>query len=369
MRKGYTTGTCAQAAAKAAVMMLTSAKIVKNVEIETASAVKINLGLIDQEKGADFAKCAVIKDSGDDPDITNGAKIYAEVKFSQTPGITLRGGRGVGKVTRPGLAVNVGEYAINPIPRQMIIGEVLPFLSYIDTNSEKKGFEVIISVPQGEELAKQTFNPRLGIEGGISIIGTTGIVQPKSLDAYKASLSLQLDVLKASGKKKVALVLGYVGEKFCKETLGLEDDSIVKIGDHVGFMFEECARKGIKDVFFAGHIGKLAKVANGQFNTHCQFGDARLDTIAQYAKLLGASESVIQEISVQKTAEAAIEILKKNNLSETFSRLAEAVIEKIDGLVKGVLNIHCYVLSLDGTLLAAGNGRGRSLLAKPYSYE
>ena len=131
-----------------------------------------------------------------------------------------------------------------------------------------------ISVPRGEELAKQTFNPRLGIEGGISILGTTGIVEPKSLAAYKASLSLQLDVIKASGSNRAALVPGYVGERFCKEVLRIKDDIIVKTGDHIGFMFEECAQKGINEIIFAGHIGKLVKVANGQFNTHCQHGDA-----------------------------------------------------------------------------------------------
>ncbi len=353
LKTGFTTGTCAQAAAKGAVTMLITGKRVEAVEVETASAQKLNLKLIEQEIEADFARCAVIKDSGDDPDITNGAKICAQVGFSKIPGVALRGGKGVGKVTRPGLAVKVGEYAINPVPRQMIIREVSSFLSYIGAGARKKGFEVIISVPQGEELAGQTFNPRLGIEGGISIIGTTGIVEPKSQAAYKASLSLQLDVLKASGKNKVALVLGYVGEKFCKETLGLEDHSIVKIGDHVGFMFEECARKGIKEIFFAGHIGKLAKVANGQFNTHCQCGDGRLETIARYAKINGAPEDIIRQVLKQETAEGAVAILKNSGLEKTFGAIARAVAEKLSVLANSALNISCYVLSLEGKLLAS----------------
>ena len=353
MKKGYTTGTCAQAAAKGAVRMLITGKKVETIEVETASGQKLDLKLIAQGIGTDFSRCAVIKDSGDDPDITNGAKICAEVRFSQKSGITLRGGKGVGLVTKPGLAVGVGESAINPVPRQMIMDELWPYLSSLDKSAGQKGFEVVISVPQGEELAKQTFNPRLGIEGGISILGTTGIVEPKSLAAYKVSLALQLDLLKASGKNRVALVLGYVGDKFCKETLGLEDDSIVKIGDHVGFMLEECVSKGIKEVFLAGHIGKLAKVANGQFNTHCQFGDGRLDTIAHYAKLSGASERVIRELSIQKTAEAAIEILRENNLQETFNKLAEAVIASINKLVKGALKVNCFVLSLNAQVLGS----------------
>ena len=344
LKKGFTTGSCAQAAAKAAVMMLTSGKIVETVEILTASGAELNISLSDMEIGDGFARCAVIKDSGDDPDITNGAKVFAEARFSGQPGIILKGGKGVGRVTKPGLAVAVGEWAINPVPRKMILQELKPYL-------EKKGFEVTISVPRGEELAKQTFNPRLGIEGGISILGTTGIVEPKSLAAYKASLSLQLDVIKAAGQVRAALVPGYVGEKFCKEVLGIKDDIIVKTGDHIGFMFEECAKKGIREVVFAGHIGKLVKVANGQFNTHCQHGDGRVDTIARYSRLANAPEDIIRELSSQETAEAAGEILKKNNLTAVFDMLAKAVVEKLNELVNSALEIKCYILSLQGEVL------------------
>ncbi len=346
LRKGFTTGTCAQAAAKAALMMLTSGKIVEKVDIVTASGAELNIGLSDQEIGDGFARCSVIKDSGDDPDITNGAKVFAEVRFSNQSGIILKGGKGVGRVTKPGLAAGVGEWAINPVPRKMILQEIkkrgqIPF----------PGLEVTISVPRGEELAEQTFNPRLGIEGGISILGTTGIVEPKSLAAYKASLSLQLDVIKAAGSVRAALVPGYVGEKFCREVLWVKDDIIVKTGDHIGFMFEECAKKGIKEVVFAGHIGKLVKVANGQFNTHCQHGDGRVDTIVRYARLANAPEDIILELFSQETAEAAGEILKKNNLTAVFDLLAKAVVEKLNELVNSALKINCYILSLQGEVL------------------
>ena len=372
LRKGYTTGTCAQAAAKAAVMMLTSGKIVETVDIVTASGAKLNINLSDQEIGDGFAHCSVIKDSGDDPDITNGAKIFAEAIFSGQPGIILKGGKGVGRVTKPGLAVAVGEWAINPVPRKMILKELSSYaLSFprkresrlMDSpvkpgNDKEKGLEVTISVPRGEELAKQTFNPRLGIEGGISILGTTGIVEPKSLAAYKASLSLQLDVIKASGQVRAALVPGYVGEKFCKEVLGIKDDIIVKTGDHIGFMFEECAKKGIHEVIFAGHIGKLVKVANGQFNTHCQHGDGRIDAIVRYARIAKAPEEIIQELSSQETAESAGEILKKNNLTAVFDMLAKAVVEKLNELVNSALEIKCYILSLQGEVFPSPRGRG-----------
>src|SRR5512143_953193 len=266
LKKGYTTGSCAQGAAKAATLALLGRRRIDEVELETPSGIKLLLPVIDTELGDHYARCGVVKDSGDDPDVTHGARIYATVRFSGRPGVTLRGGKGVGIVTKPGLAVPVGEHAINPVPRQMILREVSGLLQ------DGQGVEVTITVPEGEALARKTFNPRLGIEGGISIIGTTGIVEPKSIHAYRTSLSLELDVLKAQGLSTVTLVLGYVGERFCKNVLHLREDSVIKIGDHVGYMLDRCKEKGFKEVLLAGHIGKLVKVAAGQFNTHFRFG-------------------------------------------------------------------------------------------------
>lgn len=347
LRKGFTTGTCAQASAKASAMMLVTKKLLEWVEVETPSGVKLQLPLIDPETGEDYAKCGVIKDAGDDPDITHGAKIYAEVRFSERQGVTIKGGEGVGVVTKPGLAIPVGEYAINTIPREMILREVSQFLP------ENRGLEVTIWVPNGKELAKRTFNPKLGILGGISIIGTTGIVEPKSIDAYKASLSLQLDILRATGYRKATLVLGYVGERYCKSVLGLPDDSIIKIGDHVGFMLEQCAKKGIKEVLLIGHIGKLVKVANGQFNTHHRYGDQRIDTIAHYAMLREAKRETINEILKETTAEATIKILKENGLMGIFDQIAQEVVSRVNELLKERLKMRCVILSLAGEVLGS----------------
>lgn len=216
----------------------------------------------------------------------------------------------------------------------------------------KNGIEVIISAPQGEKIAKRTFNPQIGIVGGISIIGTTGIVEPKSTEAYKTSLSLQLDVLKAQGYKKPALVLGYVGEKFCKEKLNLTSDSIIKIGDHVGFILSECVKKGIKEVILAGYIGKLIKLTNNQFNTHIDFGDRRIETLAKYAKGCRAKKEVINEILTQTTAEAAVAILQKNGLNKVFKKIASDIIIVIKYLTHNKLKVNCMLLSLDGEVLA-----------------
>lgn len=347
LRKGYTTGTCAQGAAKAAALMLLTGRLQDRVEVETPSGVRLHLPVVDPEIGDGYSRCGVVKDSGDDPDTTHGAKICATVKFSPDSGVTIRGGKGVGVVTRPGLAIPVGEYAINPTPREMILREVSQLLP------EDQGLEVTIWVPNGKELAKRTFNPKLGILGGISIIGTTGIVEPKSIDAYKASLSLQLDVLRATGYRKATLVLGYVGERYCKSVLGLPDDSVIKIGDHVGFMLEQCVKKGMEEVLLIGHIGKLVKVAGGQFDTHYRYGDRRMETIADYAAQDGASREIIETILQEKTAEATIRILRENGLMGIFDQIAQEVVSRANEFLKERLNMRCIILSLAGEVLGS----------------
>lgn len=342
LRSGFTTGTAAQAASKASAIMLATKKIIKKVDVELPCGKELVLDLIDQKIERDFASCGVIKDGGDDPDITDKAKIYALVKRIQKQGVFIRGGKGVGVVTKPGLPVEVGEPAINPIPRKMIIKEVSKFLA------KEGGLEVTISVAEGEELAKRTFNPRLGIVGGISILGTTGIVEPRSVDAYKVSLGLQLDIARAHNLKRVALVFGYLGERFCKERLNLLDEEIVKMGDQVGFMLKQCVEREIKEVLVVGHIGKLSKVAAGIFNTHYKFGDARLETISAYASLCGAKKEVIEQLLSLSTAEASIEILKKDNLLGAFDKMAEKIVERINDFIKSQLKTSCIILSLSG---------------------
>ncbi len=343
---GFTTGTCAQAAAKASAIMLVSQKLIKEISVETPSEIKLQMKLSDQKIGKDFAQCSVIKHSGYEIDITDKIKIYACVKFSKGKGITIVGGTGIGKVTKPGLAVKVGEYAINPTPRAMITKEVSPYLS------KERGLEVTISVPAGEALATKTFNPRLGIVGGISIIGTTGLVEPKSIEAYKTSLLLELNMIKAQGNKKAFLVLGYVGEKFCRQVLNLKQNSIIKIGDFVGFMISECVKKKIEEVYLIGHIGKLIKVTNGQFNTHIKFGDNRLERLSYYAKQFGAEKETIKRISAQACTEAAIGILKEKKLEEVFGAVAKDAVKKLNELSMSKLKINCAILSLKGEVLA-----------------
>lgn len=346
LKTGFTTGVSAQAATKGACYMLVNQKIVDSVEVEAPSGIKLNIELQDQQFGKRFAKCAVIKKSCEGGDVTNGAKIFARVRLSEHIGVSIKGSEGVGKVTKPGLAMGMGEWAINPVPRKMIFREASLLLP------KNKGFEVTISVPGGKKIAEETYNPRLGIIGGISIIGTTGIVEPKSLDAYRASLALELDVLRAEGHKEVALVLGYVGERYAKEFLKLKDGSIIKIGDHVGFMLEQCAIKNIKNILLIGHIGKLIKLTAGQFNTHYKFGDNRVSLIAGYAKLYGADKKIVKDILSESTAEATIEILNKAGLMKVFERIAQEVSLKAVEFVNNKVKISTILLSLEGRVLA-----------------
>jgi len=221
-----------------------------------------------------------------------------------------------------------GGSAINPVPRSMIEKELAAYLP------ESRGFKVVISAPGGEELAKKTWNPRLGIKGGISIIGTTGIVEPKSTSAYKMSIELNIKVAAASGSRTLFLTPGYVGEKSLKERFKVPEEAIVKTGDQVGFSLNYCGSIGVKRVVLIGHIGKLVKLAAGIFNTHSKSGDARLETIAAYAAACGADSLVVKQILNLELAEAAIPILKEHKLLKTFKLIGARVVMRCSELTE-----------------------------------
>lgn len=250
LQRGFTSGTCAQAASKAALLMLTSGQIINDVSITLKNGLQLSLPVSGQKIHKNSASCGIIKDSGDDSDISHGKEFRAEVRWTEDADIVIKGGRGVGIVTRPGLPVPPGNAAINPNPQSMIRKELKPLLP------EHKGVLVTISVPEGEALAAETWNPRLGIEGGISIIGTSGIIEPKSSKAYKASIALCLNVLRKSNRESVYITPGYVGEGFLKETICVEDDHIVKVGDHVGFALDTAQKKVLRRSFLSGISGK-----------------------------------------------------------------------------------------------------------------
>lgn len=329
LRCGYTTGSCATAAAKAATIMLFNDIILEKVEIMTPKGIEISIPINSIEKGEDYCTVSVIKDGGDDPDMTNGMEIYARVE-KQESGFTLTGGAGIGVVTKDGLAIKKGLHAINPTPRKTIeeaVRENLPNSkdkNYIFTSGN--GIKITISAPQGIEIAKKTFNPRLGIVGGISILGTTGIVKPMSEEALKESIRIEINQ-KGKVKDKLVLTFGNIGEK-CAKDKGFNEDEIVIISNFVGFALECCDEVNIKEVILIGHIGKLSKVAYGCFNTHSRVNDVRLEVIALELALLGYDTELLKNILEQKTSEGAVKFLG-NGYEELYKNIGNKIVERM----------------------------------------
>ncbi len=316
LRYGYTTGSCATAAAKAATIMLITQKPLNSVEINTPKGWVLNLNIHDIELHEQYVSCAVIKDSGDDPDVTNGIKVFAKVCYHETFKIT--GGRGVGVVTKKGLSIPVGEPAINRVPRETITAEVTAILP------ENKHVLVEISVPKGEKIALKTFNPNLGIVGGISIIGTSGIVEPMSEEALKESLALELAVVKAEGVEAIVLVPGNYGRDFALG-LGLKKSLIVKTSNYTGFVLDKAEEVGFNKILMIGHLGKYIKVAGGIFQTHSKYADARMEILAAYCAAMGGEQQLIEQILTCITTDEAVELIINANLRPVFNRLASRV--------------------------------------------
>lgn len=297
LRSGFTTGACAAAAAKGAALLLRDRRLMEEVEINLPVGRAERFRLQGQQLTASGATCYVVKDAGDDPDVTNGAAIHAtiDVEYFKRPRITLQGGVGVGRVTKPGLAVAVGEWAINPVPRAMILEGVKEVLAL----RCPAAITITISIPDGEARAARTLNARLGIVGGLSILGTTGIVKPISTKAWTDTLDCSVDVALASGCSTVVLSTGrsseLVAEKYfvhtpppfghppCETGGGeLPPESYVMMGDHVGYALRACERKGVKEVVLAGQFAKLLKIACGHEQTHVSSATLDLRELAAW---------------------------------------------------------------------------------------
>ncbi|GAB6137053.1 cobalt-precorrin-5B (C(1))-methyltransferase CbiD [Halanaerobaculum tunisiense] len=339
LRRGYTTGSAATSAAKAATKMLFSSQQVDQIRIDTPAGVELELKVVNTKLESGYAQATIIKDGGDDPDVTDGLEIRAKVEKTKG-GIQLRGGVGVGRVTKPGLPIDQGQAAINPVPRQMIsqeINKVLP----ID-----EGVRITIEVPKGVETAQKTLNPKLGITGGISILGTTGIVEPMSEQAYKDSLAISVDQAVASGIKKLVLVFGNYGKRRAKKS-GFKDEAIIRMSNFVGFMLEHCVKQQVEKVTIIGHIGKLVKVAAGIFNTHSQLADARLETIAAHTASLGGSQELIKQILAANTAEETVGIIQEASLEQVFDLLAKRVTIRAQGYIDNALEVNSLLFSME----------------------
>ena len=345
MRWGYTTGTCAAVAARAALLHLLYGSKNKVVEIVLPSAERLKVPIASYSLQGSRATAGVVKDAGDDLDVTQGITVYATVELNKCPGqIELNAGKGVGTVTKPGLAVPVGEAAINPVPRQMI-GE-----SVKDILPPEKGVMVTVSIPEGCEVAEKTFNSRLGIEGGISVLGTTGRVKPMSREAYLESLYPQLDQALALGFREVLLTPGNKGVCRAQE-LQIDTDRVVQTGNFVGEMLDACIEKEVEGVLLFGHLSKLVKLAAGVFNTHSRVADARRETLAVHAALAGATRETVAGIMELNTLEASLPLLRKEGLESVFHTLAEVAAIKCRQRMLDKIKVGMVFYSLDGDII------------------
>ncbi|MEI3059188.1 MAG: cobalt-precorrin-5B (C(1))-methyltransferase CbiD [Oscillospiraceae bacterium] len=340
LRYGYTTGSCAAAAAKAAAQMLRTGQPVSQVRIVTPSGVPLTLDVLDPVLGEDSASCAIRKDGGDDPDATSGLLIYATVR-PIPQGIRVDGGPGVGRVTKPGLDQPVGAAAINHVPRQMIEAAVAEALQ-----GASGGMEVIISVPGGEEVGKRTFNPHLGIVGGISILGTSGIVEPMSEQALVDTTRVELNMCRAGGATDLLLTVGNYGDDFASCKLGLSLAGRIKCSNFIGQTLSDAISLGFRRVLLIGHIGKLVKLGAGIMNTHSAQGDARMEILVSCALARGASLEALRAVAACITTEAALEELRRFGLlEETMKELGERIGQQLDRRFGRFLELGVLVFS------------------------
>lgn len=335
LREGYTTGTCAAAAAQGAVIFAFSEALPKSAKILTPKGKYLEITLLESNRGCTdngdvYAVCAVKKDSGDDPDVTNGVLVYAKVTLEpkEEKGIVLMAGLGVGTVTKPGLACAVGQPAINPTPRRMIEQEIEKVVEEFEYSGR---ISVEISIPKGVEIAKRTYNPRLGIVGGISVLGTSGIVEPMSEQALIDTIKVEMNMQKAAGARYLVITPGNYGETFLKNTMKLGELYTVKCSNFLGDALDYAEESGFDGLLLVGHIGKFVKVAGGIFNTHSKYGDARLEIMSAHAALKGASQKTIERLMNCLTTDDAISVLDEVQLRE---KTIESILVKLDYHIK-----------------------------------
>lgn len=348
LKFGYTTGACAAAGVKAALLFLFNDRIVSTVELIALDGTRLSIPIRSVEPlDARSIRAEVIKFSGDDPDITDGVSVLTTIRLLDGARLEFIGGEGVGRVTRAGLSIPIGEPAINPGPRQLIRNVVDEFARSLD---RPLGLEVTISIPNGAELAKRTLNPTLGIEGGLSIIGTTGVLRPMSEDAFKRSLVPQIDVALAEGFRSLVFVPGQIGRRIALEK-NIPRGAIVETSNFIGFMLEAAVERSIEKIMLLGHIGKLAKVAAGVFHTHNRVADGRLEAIAAYAAAEGLNRAAVKKILEARTTEEAIAIINDNGCEAVYNVLAARASARAERYVFDRLKVGTVLAALDGKIL------------------
>ena len=341
-REGYTTGSCAAGAAKVACLLLRGDNLPEQVDIPLPNSARLTMPIHGGESGYPLAKANILKDGGDDADITHGLEIQAVARLISPQGeVSIRGGQGVGTVTKKGLAIEVGKSAINPVPRKMIleaVREVFP----------QEELEIIIEVPAGEAAALRTLNPRLGIVGGISILGTSGIVRPMSEEAFKTSILPELDQAVAYGHKTIVLTPGHYGFRVATERFKIPAEAVIQMSNFVGFLLEEAAYRGIEQVILLGHIGKLLKVSGGIFHTHNRVADARMEILVAHAALAGIKSDTLARLAELPTTEGAASELLLLGEQKLFHHLAHLASDRAQAFVFGRLVVGTVMTLLNG---------------------
>ncbi|WP_461201609.1 cobalt-precorrin-6A synthase [Clostridioides difficile] len=382
-RRGYTTGSCATGASKAAVYMLITKNRINTINIDTPKGIPLLLKVDNINISDTFVECSIKKDGGDDIDATHTMDIYAraeivakndknkgyltlkdidslstnsECKSELYKFIRVYGGTGIGVVTKKGLSVDVGKPAINPTPLKMINHEIRKLIgdNFESILGNDKVLKITIFAPQGETVAKKTFNPRLGIVGGISIIGTTGIVEPMSDEGWKKSLSIELQMKKEQGLDKIILVPGNHGEQFIREKLNLDIKYVVRVSNFIGYMIKEAQRIGYKKILMAGHIGKFIKVSAGIFNTHSKVADARSEILVANLALMGARYEFLNKINQCVTTEEAVELINNSEYREVYNILSNKRRERVKQYLNedsDDIDVEVIIFSMDKSLL------------------
>lgn len=358
LRYGYTTGATATAATRAALLALLQGEVPREVTIRIPAGERVRFAVDGGAIEGDRAWAACIKDGGDDPDATHGARIVSTVSL-QPHGVTLDGGKGVGRVTKPGLPVPVGEAAINPVPRRMLREVAEETLREF---GKPCGVHIVISVPGGEEIATKTMNARLGILGGISILGTRGIVVPFSTSAYKASIVQAMNVARLAGHRTLVLTTGGRSEKYAMQLFpAFAEDTFVEMGDFVGFSLKEAKRQGFDRVILVGMMGKFSKVAQGVMMVHARSAPVDFSFLATVAREAGADEDILAEVRSANTASQVGELMMRRGLNRFFERLAYHCCRKGWEHYGGGMDMETHLVSLQGEYLGGAQiARGKA---------
>lgn len=359
-RTGYTTGTNAAAAAKAATLALLTGKWPEQVVVTLPIGETTTMTPVEQQMGEGWAFCCMVKDAGDDPDVTHGALICARVRLTDTPGIMLKGGKGVGVVTRPGLGLPVGEPAINPVPRRQIRENVLDAVRQAHPEGEaflrQRGLEITISVPRGEELAQKTLNPRLGIVGGISILGTTGKVYPYSTAAWRASVIQAVEVAARNGFDHLVLTTGGRSEQFAMRLFPeLPEMAFVQMSVFTGDALKTCVRENVRRVTVVGMVGKLIKTAQGHLTTHVAGNQVDFSFLADLCRQVGAPPDLVEAVANANTGRHVLELCQARGFMAPIVRVVERAADTCANLVVhlgGTMDLEVILVDFDGQVVA-----------------